>query len=86
MIGHYPPGAHSGSTTQIGPGANREEDGFWWFLFEIQVGLPSDDTEPSDWIPYQTIIRAGRLTFNYDGKLDSVDISEHKDDSPNSDS
>ncbi len=53
------------------------EDGFWWFLFEIQVQLPNDDIDPTDWAPHQTITRAGRLTLSYDdGTLDYVDIGD----------
>jgi RHS repeat-associated protein len=75
LIGHYSPGNHRGNTTTIGPGANVEQDGFMWYLFEVSVKLPRDDQDPNDWMVNQLLLRTGYVTIIYDGGPHDIDKS-----------
>ncbi len=83
--------ALSPNTTVLGPGQSRgfDDDGttntFWFFLFEVQVVLPGDDLDPSDWEAFQSAVAIGTAVFTAGGQRYRAPIRlDRPDDSPNS--
>jgi RHS repeat-associated protein len=64
----------------LGAIQHTASDGFWGFTFELQVSLPGDATDLSQWhYPHQSIIRQGYVTVIVGGQEVKVDKSLGKD-------
>ena len=75
---------HDHDVSQLGAGTSTGSDGsFWFFLFEIQVQLPSDDQDPADWVPSQYEIKTGSDTILVNGQHIPLPYNLQGDDSPN---